>query len=202
MPQIIEITDLSRPELDVFCRLTEAQLRNRLEPEKGVFIAESPTVIGLALDAGYEPLALLTERKFIEGKAAGIIARCGEIPLYTGEREVLARLTGYELTRGVLCAMRRPKQHTVEELCQTARRVAVLEGIVDSTNIGAIFRSAAATCIIPMQDWLGLDNSARINKPSTVGENWRWRLKKSQLTPKLQKEICSITTRYGRMNWV
>lgn len=104
MPQIIEITDLSRPELDVFCRLTEAQLRNRLEPEKGVFIAESPTVIGLALDAGYEPLALLTERKFIEGKAAGIIARCGEIPLYTGEREVLARLTGYELTRGVLCS--------------------------------------------------------------------------------------------------
>ena len=100
MPRIIEITDLSRPELDVFCRLTEAQLRNRLEPEKGVFIAESPTVIGLALDAGYEPLALLTERKFIEGKAAGITARCGEIPLYTGEREVLAGLTGYELTRG------------------------------------------------------------------------------------------------------
>ena len=132
MPQIIEITDLSRPELDVFCRLTEAQLRNRLEPEKGVFIAESPTVIGLALDAGYEPLALLTERKFIERKAAGIIARCGEIPLYTGEREVLARLTGYELTRGVLCAMRRP------------RRVAVLENVVDSTNVGAIIRSAAA----------------------------------------------------------
>ena len=105
MPQIIEITDLSRPELDVFCRLTEAQLRNRLEPEKGVFIAESPTVIGLALDAGYEPLALLTERKFIERKAAGIIARCGEIPLYTGEREVLARLTGYELTRGVLLSL-------------------------------------------------------------------------------------------------
>lgn len=111
MPQIIEITDLSRPELDVFCRLTEAQLRNRLELEKGVFIAESPTVIGLALDAGYEPLALLTERKFIEGKAAGIIARCGEIPLYTGEREVLAKLTGYELTRGccVPCGGRDPR---------------------------------------------------------------------------------------------
>lgn len=144
MPQIIEITDLSRPELDVFCRLTEAQLRNRLEPEKGVFIAESPTVIGLALDAGYEPLALLTERKFIEGKAAGIIARCGEIPLYTGEREVLARLTGYELTRGVLCAMRRPSPKDFREVCAGTRRVAVLENVVDSTNVGTIIRSAAA----------------------------------------------------------
>lgn len=144
MPQIIEITDLTRPELDVFCRLTEAQLRNRLEPEKGVFIAESPTVIGLALDAGYEPLALLTERKFIEGKAAGIIARCGEIPLYTGEREVLARLTGYELTRGVLCAMRRPSPKDFREVCAGTRRVAVLENVVDSTNMGAIIRSAAA----------------------------------------------------------
>ena len=144
MPQIIEITDLSRPELDVFCRLTEAQLRNRLEPEKGVFIAESPTVIGLALDAGYEPLALLTERKFIEGKAAGIIARCGEIPLYTGEREVLAMLTGYELTRGVLCAMRRPRPKDFREACAGTRRVAVLENVVDSTNVGAIIRSAAA----------------------------------------------------------
>ena len=144
MPQIIEITDLSRPELDAFCRLTEAQLRNRLEPEKGVFIAESPTVIGLALDAGYEPLALLTERKFIEGKAAGIIARCGEIPLYTGEREVLARLTGYELTRGVLCAMWRPRPKDFREVCAGTRRVAVLENVVDSTNVGAIIRSAAA----------------------------------------------------------
>lgn len=144
MPQIIEITDLSRPELDAFCRLTEAQLRNRLEPEKGVFIAESPTVVGLALDAGYEPLALLTERKFIEGKAAGIIARCGEIPLYTGEREVLARLTGYELTRGVLCAMRRPSPKDFREVCAGTRRVAVLENVVDSTNVGAIIRSAAA----------------------------------------------------------
>ena len=134
MPQIIEITDLTRPELDVFCRLTEAQLRNRLEPEKGVFIAESPTVIGLALDAGYEPLALLTERKFIEGK----------IPLYTGEREVLARLTGYELTRGVLCAMRRPSPKDFREVCAGTRRVAVLENVVDSTNVGAIIRSAAA----------------------------------------------------------
>lgn len=144
MPQIIEITDLSRPELDVFCRLTEAQLRSRLEPEKGIFIAESPTVIGLALAAGYQPVAILTEQKFIEGKAAEVIVRCGDIPVYTGEREVLAGLTGYELTRGVLCAMRRPAPLDFRELCAGARRVAVLENVVDSTNVGAIIRSAAA----------------------------------------------------------
>ena len=144
MAKILEITDPGQPELDLFCRLTEAQLRNRLEPEKGVFIAESPTVIGLALDAGCEPLALLTERKFIEGKAAGIIDRCGGVPIYTGEREVLAGLTGYELTRGVLCAMRRPAPRDFREIAAGARRVAVLENVVDSTNVGAIIRSAAA----------------------------------------------------------
>lgn len=144
MAQIIGITDLSLPELDIFCRLTEAQLRNRLEPEKGIFIAESPTVIGLALDAGCLPLAMLTESKFIEGKAAGIIARCGDIPVYTGERELLAQLTGYRLTRGVLCAMRRPAPMAAATLCAGARRAAVLENIVDSTNVGAIIRSAAA----------------------------------------------------------
>lgn len=144
MTKIFEITDPGQPELDLFCRLTEAQLRNRLEPEKGVFIAESPTVIGLALDAGCEPLALLTERKFIEGKAAGIIDRCGGVPIYTGEREVLAGLTGYELTRGVLCAMRRPAPRDFREIAAGARRVAVLENVVDSTNVGAIIRSAAA----------------------------------------------------------
>ncbi len=144
MAKIFEITDPGQPELDLFCRLTEAQLRNRLEPEKGVFIAESPTVIGLALDAGCEPLALLTERKFIEGKAAGIIDRCGGVPIYTGEREVLAGLTGYELTRGVLCAMRRPAPRDFREIAAGARRVAVLENVVDSTNVGAIIRSAAA----------------------------------------------------------
>ena len=144
MAKIFEITDPGQPELDLFCRLTEAQLRNRLEPEKGVFIAESPTVIGLALDAGCEPLALLTERKFIEGKAAGIIDRCGGVPIYTGEREVLAGLTGYELTRGVLCAMRRPASRDFREIAAGARRVAVLENVVDSTNVGAIIRSAAA----------------------------------------------------------
>lgn len=144
MPHIMEITDISAPELDVFARLTEAQLRSRQEPEKGIFIAESPKVIGRALDAGYEPVSLLMERRQIEGQARDIIARCGEVPVYTAGRALLAGLTGYELTRGVLCAMRRPELPSVEELCAHARRVAILEGIVDSTNIGAIFRSAAA----------------------------------------------------------
>ena len=144
MPNIIEITDFAQPELDVFARLTEAQLRNRLEPEKGVFIAESPKVIARALDAGYEPVSLLMERKHIDGQARDIIARCGDTPVYTGDGDLLAGLTGYQLTRGVLCAMRRPRLPSVEELCAGARRVAVLEGIVDPTNVGAIFRSAAA----------------------------------------------------------
>ena len=144
MPNIVEVTDLTRPELDVFTRLTEAQLRNRLEPEKGIFIAESPKVIARALDAGCVPVSLLMERRHIDGDAADIIARCGEVPVFTAEREVLAQLTGFALTRGVLCAMRRPKLPSVEELCAEAHRVAVLEGIVDPTNVGAIFRSAAA----------------------------------------------------------
>ena len=144
MPNIIEVTDFSSPQLDVFARLTEAQLRNRLEPEKGIFVAESPKVIERALNAGYEPVSLLMERKHIEGQAAGIIDRCGDIPVYTADRDVLAGLTGFELTRGVLCAMRRKRLPSVEELCANARRVAVLEGTVDPTNVGAIFRSAAA----------------------------------------------------------
>ena len=144
MPNIMEISDLTLPALDVFTRLTEAQLRNRLEAEKGVFIAESPKVIARALDAGCEPLSLLMERKHIDGQGRDIIARCEGIPVYTADRDVLADLTGYALTRGVLCAMRRPPLPSVDELCAGARRVAVLEGIVDSTNIGAIFRSAAA----------------------------------------------------------
>ena len=144
MPNIIEITDFSAPELDAFARLTEAQLRNRLEPEKGIFIAESPKVIERALNAGYQPVSLLMERKHITGDAAAILERCGNIPVYTADRELLTELTGYQLTRGVLCAMRRTPLPSVEELCAGARRVAVLEGIVDTTNIGAIFRSAAA----------------------------------------------------------
>ena len=142
--QIIEINTLNHPGVEVFSTLTEAQLRNRLEPQKGIFIAESPKVIHVALNAGYEPLALLCERKHIEGDAASLIERCGDIPIYTGERELLASLTGYTLTRGVLCAMRRPVPKTVEEVCQDAKRIAVIDGVVDTTNIGAIFRSAAA----------------------------------------------------------
>ena len=144
MPNIIEITDFHAPELDPYARLTQNQLRNRLEPEKGIFIAESPKVIDRALDAGYKPVSLLMERKQITGPAAGILSRCGDAPVYTADREMLAELTGFELTRGVLCAFRRPAPRPVEELCKNARRVAVLEGIVDSTNVGTIFRSAAA----------------------------------------------------------
>ena len=144
MPNIIEITDFHAPELDPYARLTQNQLRNRLEPEKGIFIAESPKVIDRALDAGYKPVSLLMERKQITGPAAGILSRCGDAPVYTADREMLAELTGFELTRGVLCAFRRPLPRSVEEVCRNARRVAVLEGIVDSTNVGAIFRSAAA----------------------------------------------------------
>lgn len=144
MPNIIEISDLSSPELEVYARLTQAQLRNRLEPEKGVFIAESPKVIARALDAGYQPLSLLMERRQITGPAADILTRCGDAPVYTADRETLATLTGYQLTRGVLCAFRRPAPLSAAQICQNARRVAVLENIVDSTNIGAIFRSAAA----------------------------------------------------------
>lgn len=144
MPNIIEITDFHAPELDPYARLTQNQLRNRLEPEKGIFIAESPKVIDRALDAGYKPVSLLMESKQITGPAAGILSRCGDAPVYTADREMLAELTGFELTRGVLCAFRRPAPRPVEELCKNARRVAVLEGIVDSTNVGAIFRSAAA----------------------------------------------------------
>ena len=144
MPNITELTDLSAPELDVFARLTEAQLRNRLEPEKGVFIAESPKVITTAVENGLLPLAFLMEQRHVEGDAAALLARFPDVPVYTAGRELLAQLTGYTLTRGVLCAMRRPQLPTVEQVCADARRVAVLEGIVDSTNLGAIFRSAAA----------------------------------------------------------
>ena len=141
---IIEIQSLDHPGVEIFSTLTEAQLRNRIEPTKGLFIAESPKVINVALDAGYIPTALLCEQRHITGDAAGIISRCGDIPIYTGERQLLASLTGYTLTRGVLCAMRRPMPPAVEQICEGARRVVVIHGVVDTTNIGAIFRSAAA----------------------------------------------------------
>ena len=135
---------MEQPEVQVFSKLTEAQLRNRLNAEQGMFIAESPKVIRVALSAGYEPTALLCERRHISGDAADIVARCQDIPVYTGERELLSQLTGYTLTRGVLCAMRRPQPKTVAEVCRDARRIVVIDGVVDTTNIGAIFRSAAA----------------------------------------------------------
>ena len=141
---IIEITSLQQPGVEVFSTLTEAQLRNRLEPRKGIFIAESPKVIKVALDEGYEPLALLCERRHIDGDAKAIIEQCGDIPVYTGERDLLASLTGYLLTRGVLCAFRRPMTKPVAEICAGASRIVVIDGVVDTTNIGAIFRSAAA----------------------------------------------------------
>lgn len=141
---VIEITSLEQPGVEVFSTLTEAQLRNRLDPQHGIFIAESPKVIRVALDAGYEPTALLCERKHITGDAADIVERIGDVPIYTGGRDLLTRLTGYTLTRGVLCAMRRPLPPMVEDVCSGARRVVVIHGVVDTTNIGAIFRSAAA----------------------------------------------------------
>ena len=141
---VIEISSLEHPGVEIFCTLTEAQLRRQTESGKGLFIAESPNVISRALDAGYEPIALLCERKHITGDAAKVIERCGDMPVYTGERELLATLTGYVLTRGVLCAMYRPVFRSVEEVCRNARRIVVIDGVVDSTNVGAIFRSAAA----------------------------------------------------------
>ena len=141
---IHKITSLSHPDLALFTSLTESQLRNRLEPEKGVFIAESPKVIRVALSAGYTPIALLCEERHLTGDAADIIEQSPDTPVYTGDREVLASLTGYTLTRGVLCAMRRPVEPTVEEVCNGAQRIVVIDGVVDTTNIGAIFRSAAA----------------------------------------------------------
>lgn len=140
----IEISSLDHPGLELFCNLTEAQLRNRLEPEKGIFIAESPKVIRVALQAGYRPVALLCEKKHLTGDAADIVAQCEDIPIYTGSRDLLANLTGYVLSRGVLCAMRRPQLPSVADICHEARRIAVIDGVVDTTNIGAIFRSAAA----------------------------------------------------------
>ena len=144
MPNIIEINDLTLPELDLYARLTDSQLRCRVEPEKGIFIAESLKVIARALEAGCRPLSFLMERKHMEGQAKELLARFPDVAVYTADRAVLEQLTGYPLTRGILCAMHRPPLADVEAVCARASRVAVLEGIVDSTNIGAIFRYAAA----------------------------------------------------------
>ncbi len=144
MANIIEITDFGAPELDVYARLTEAQLLNRFDPTKAMFIAESPKVICRALDGGYEPVSILVERSRMTGEAQQAIERCADVPVYTAEMDVLTQLTGYQLTRGLLCAMKRPKLPDVETILENARRIAVLEEIMNPTNIGAIFRSAAA----------------------------------------------------------
>jgi tRNA G18 (ribose-2'-O)-methylase SpoU len=148
MANIIKVDDLGMPELDVFVRLTGAQLRSRLEPEKAIFIAESPTVIEVALNSGCIPVSILTDERLLHGAVKGIIERCDEkfpgIPVYTADRDTLRDITGFELTRGALCAMKRPALYSPEQICKNAKRIAVLEGIADSTNIGAIFRSAAA----------------------------------------------------------
>ena len=141
---LIEITDFQAPELDVYARLTEAQLLNRFEPKKGMFIAESPKVIQRALDAGCEPVSILVEKNHMNEEATAAIQRCGDIPVYTSTLDVLTQLTGFQLTRGMLCAMRRPKLKSVEEVISGARRIAVLEDVQNPTNVGAIFRSAAA----------------------------------------------------------
>ncbi len=144
MANSVEITDFTAPELDVYARLTEAQLLNREEPAKGLFIAESPKVIERALDAGCQPVSLLMERKHIDSQAKDVIARCGDIPVYTADLDILTKLTGFQLTRGVLCAMRRPQLKSVEEVLQDAKRIVILENVMNPTNVGAIFRSAAA----------------------------------------------------------
>ena len=179
MARICQINDLSAPELDVFARLTEAQRRNRRVPEKGVFIAESQKVIEAALAAGCPPISLLMERRHVKGKGRDLIERCGDVPVYTADREVLEQLTGYRLSRGILCAMGRPRMLAVDEVCAGACRVAVLEGVVDGTNIGAIFRSAAAlgmdavlltpTCCDPLNR-----RAARVSMGTVFQVPWAW----------------------------
>lgn len=179
MAHVIEITDWSAPELDLFARLTEGQLRSRRELEKGIFIAESAKVIGHALDSGCQPIALLMGHKHLEGVGRALIERCGEVPVYTADDQILTALTGYHLTRGMLCAMGRPVLPQVKKVCAGARRIAVLEGIVDPTNVGAIFRSAAAldldgvlvtpTCCDPLHR-----RAVRVSMGTVFQIPWTW----------------------------
>lgn len=176
---LLHITSLSAPGLEIFSQLTEAQLRHHREVAEGLFIVESPKVIRVALDRGYEPLALLCEERHITGDAADIVARAGDIPVYTGSREVLATLTGYTLTRGVLCAMRRPTLPTVEAVCRGARRLVVIDGVADTTNIGAIFRSAAAlgidgVLLTPTACDPLLRRAVRVSMGSVFLVPWTW----------------------------
>jgi len=179
MPNIIEITDFSAPELDVYARLTEAQLLNRHNLKEGLFIAESPKVIERALDAGCEPVSFLVQRQHIETQAKELIARCGDIPVYTAEFDILTQLTGFMLTRGMLCAMRRPALPTVEEICGSATRIAILENVMNPTNVGAIFRSAAALGIDAVLLTPGCSNplyrrSARVSMGTVFQIPWTY----------------------------
>ena len=187
MPNIHQITDFDDPQLDVYARLSEAQLLNRECPQQGIFIAESPKVIHRALDAGYVPTSILVEDKHVEGEAKEVIARCGEIPVYSAPFHVLTQLTGFKLTRGMLCAMLRPQLPTTEEICRNARRVAVLEEIMNPTNVGAIFRSAAALNIDAVLLTPGCSDplyrrAIRVSMGTVFQVPWTW----------LEGEICQL----------
>ena len=195
MANVIEITDFSAPELDVYARLTEAQLLNRFEPAKGMFIAESPKVIHRALDAGCQPVSLLMERKDITGAAREILQRCPEVPVYTADEELLCNLTGYHLTRGVLCAMRRPALPDAQQLCTGVSRIVVLENIMNPTNIGAIFRSAAALGMDAVLLTPGCSNplyrrSARVSMGTVFQIPWTY-------TPQWPEEGMSLLKKLG-----
>ena len=187
MPRYIPITSLEVPALDVYARLTEPQLRSRLEPEKGIFIAQTAKVISLALCSGCEPISLLAEDHNPDGETQALLSTLGDVPVYTAPRELLAKLTGYALTRGVLCAMRRPRLPSLEDICSSAKRIAVLDGVVDATNIGAILRSAAAldmdavvvspNCCDPLnRRAVRVSMGTVFQIPWTWGDNWLTRL--------------------------
>ena len=207
---IITITDLERPELDVYARLTETQLRNRLEPEKGVFIAESLKVVRIALENGFRPLSFLAEQKYVDEQIVPLIARFGlddGTPVYTGQREVLARLTGYELSRGFLCAMRRPQLPTAEEVCAGRRRIAVLDSVVNSTNTGAIFRAATAlgieallltpTCCDPLNR-----RSVRVSMGTVFQMPWSYVGELREVRGELREVRGELREVKGQMNYI